>query len=94
MSTISFTPTPEYGQYNIKAIVRGLLDELPDDCTIEEVMLALYVRASILESREQINSGNGVTLEAARKELGQWLQSQSRQSGWQEAAAAVSTRLS
>ena len=79
MSTTAFASPSNNGQGNIKAIVRGLLDELPDDCTIEDVMLALYVRASILESREQINRGEGMTLETAKKELGAWLQSKSHQ---------------
>ncbi|MGH7494451.1 MAG: hypothetical protein ACREOO_18925 [bacterium] len=79
MSTTAAASTKNNGQDNIKAVVRGLLDELPDDCTIEDVILALYVRASILESREQINRGEGMTLEAAKKELGAWLQSKSHQ---------------
>jgi len=64
-------------QTNVKAIVRGLLDELPDDCSLEEIMLELYVRASILESREQIAAGKGVSLETARKELDLWFKSRS-----------------
>lgn len=64
-------------QTNVKAIVRGLLDELPDDCSLEEIMLELYIRASILESREQIAAGKGVSLETARKELDLWFKSRS-----------------
>ncbi len=65
--------------YNAKDIVRGIIDELPDDCTLEEIMLELYVRASILESRQQIASGQGLSLEQARKELDLWFASQSLQ---------------
>jgi len=64
---------------NVKAIVRDLLDDMPDDCTLEEIMLQLYIRASILESREQILAGDGLTLEAARKDLEKWLTSRSLQ---------------
>ncbi len=62
---------------NVKAIVRGLLDELPDDCSLEDIMLELYVRASIIESREQIAAGKGVSLATARKELDLWFKSRS-----------------
>jgi len=64
---------------NVKAIVRDLLDDMPDDCTLEEIMLELYIRASILESRQQISAGEGITLEAARKDLEKWLTSRSLQ---------------
>lgn len=55
--------------HNAKAIVRGVLNELPEDCTLEDIMLELYVRASILESREQIIAGKGLSLEEARRKL-------------------------
>jgi len=67
------------GDIDFKAIVRDLLDEMPDDCTLEEIMLELYIRASILESRQQISAGEGLTLEAARKDLEKWLTSRSLQ---------------
>jgi hypothetical protein len=60
---------------NVKAMVRGLLEELPDDCSLEDIMLQLYTRASILESREQIAAGKGLSLAVAKKELDAWLNS-------------------
>jgi hypothetical protein len=65
--------------YNAKDIVRGIINEMPDDCTLEDIMLELYVRASILESRQQIASGQGLSLAQARKELDLWFTSQSLQ---------------
>ena len=62
---------------NVKTMVRGLLEELPDTCSLEDVMLELYARASIMQSREQIKSGRGMSLEAAKKEIETWLKSQS-----------------
>jgi hypothetical protein len=65
--------------HNAKAIVRGILDVLPDDCTLEDIMLELYIRVSILESRKQIAAGKGLSLEQARKELDLWFTSLSLQ---------------
>lgn len=66
--------------YSAKIIVRGLLDQLPDDCTLEDVMLELYVRASIIESRQQIVDGRGLSMAAAKEELDEWFKSRSLQS--------------
>jgi hypothetical protein len=65
--------------HSAKAIVRGVIDELPDDCTLEDIMLELYIRASILESRQQIAEGKGFSIEEARKELDLWFKSRSPQ---------------
>ncbi len=62
---------------NIKTMVRGLLDELPDTCSLEEVMVELYARASIVQSREQIKAGLGMSLETAKTEIETWLKSRS-----------------
>lgn len=63
-----------------KAITRDILDELPDDCTLEDIMLQIYIRASILESRGQIAAGKGFSLAEARRELDSWFKSLSPQS--------------
>ncbi|GEM_PF-6518968 len=77
-SSVLTTPTIDFKR-NAKAIVRDVLDELSDDCTLEEIMLQLYVRASIIESRKQIAEGKGLSLEEARKDLDLWFTSRSRQ---------------
>ncbi len=71
--------TAEIGETgrNAKSIVRGVLEELPDDCTLEDIMLQLYIRASILESRQQFANGKGLSLAKARKELDLWFNSPS-----------------
>jgi hypothetical protein len=79
MANSVLTATTNKVNHNAKAIVRGVLDELPEDCTLEDIMLELYVRASILESREQIIAGKGLSLEEAREELDLWFTSQSLQ---------------
>jgi len=76
-SPVLTTPLIEFKR-SAKAIVRDVLDELSDDCTLEEIMLQLYVRASIIESRRQIAEGKGLSLAEARKELDSWFTSRSR----------------
>jgi hypothetical protein len=76
MANSVLTATTNKVNHNAKAIVRGVLDELPEDCTLEDIMLELYVRASILESHEQIIAGKGLSLEEAREKLDLWFTSQ------------------
>jgi len=64
-------------KHNAKTIARGVLDELPEDCTLEDIMLELYVRACILEGRKQIADGKGLSLAEAKKELDSWFNSRS-----------------
>ena len=76
--TSSILPPPAMDfKRDAKAIVREVLNELSDDCTLEEIMLQLYVRASIIESRRQIAEGKGLSLAEARKDLDSWFTSRS-----------------
>jgi len=77
-SSVLTTPAIEFKR-NAKAIVRDVLDELSDDCSLEEIMLQLYVRAGIIESRKQISEGKGLSLAEARKDLDLWFTSRSLQ---------------
>jgi len=78
--TSSILPSPAIDfKRDAKGIVRDVLEELSDDCTLEEIMLQLYVRASIIESRKQITEGKGLSLEEARKDLDLWFTSRSLQ---------------
>ena len=80
MSNRLFTPDNDRSKHNSKAIARSILNDLPDDCTLEDIMLELYIRASIVESRQQIAAGNGLTLDEAKRELDSWLKSFSPES--------------
>lgn len=66
--------------YSAKDLVRDLVDELPDNCTLEDIMLELYIRASVIESRQQMADGQGLSLEQAQKELDSWFTSRSLRS--------------
>ena len=56
-----------------KEIVQGLLDILPDDCTLDEVQCHLWVRQRIEEARQEIREGKYFSQEEIEKDLSEWL---------------------
>ena len=52
-----------------KEIVRELLDNLPDDCTLDEVQYHPWVRQRIEEARQEIRDGQFFTQEEIEKDL-------------------------
>jgi len=57
-----------------KQAVRDLLDKLPDDCTLEEVLYHLYVLQQISEGLSEADSGDLIPHEQVEQELRQrWL---------------------
>ena len=56
-----------------KEAILELVQHMPDDVTIDDVMDELYVRQKIEIGLEQIERGEGVPHEKAKSELQQWL---------------------
>jgi len=56
-----------------KEVVLTLLENLPDDCTLDEIQYHIYVRQRIEEAREEIRAGQFVTTEEMEKDLARWL---------------------
>jgi predicted transcriptional regulator len=57
-----------------KQAVRDLLDKLPDDCTLEEVLYHLYVLQQISQGLSEADSGDLMPHEQVEQELRQrWL---------------------
>jgi predicted transcriptional regulator len=57
-----------------KQAVRELLDKLPDDCTLDEVLYHLYVLQRISEGLSEADSGELIPHEQVERELRQrWL---------------------
>ena len=57
-----------------KAAVRALLDRLPDDCTLEDVLYHLYVIQQIESGRADVAAGRTLSHEQIAAELRQkWL---------------------
>jgi hypothetical protein len=56
-----------------KEVVLRLLENLPDDCTLDEIQYRIYVRPRIEEARQEIRTGRFLTTEEMEKDLAQWL---------------------
>ncbi len=58
-----------------KQEVEHLLQNLPDDATLEDIQYHLYVLEKIRRAREDVAAGRTYTAAQARERLGRWLQS-------------------
>lgn len=58
-----------------KDATRQILDSLPDDATLEDIMYALYVRQKIEAGLRNIEAGNTVSHEDVVREINEWLHS-------------------
>jgi predicted transcriptional regulator len=59
-----------------KQVVRDVLESLPDDCSLEDVQYALYVRQRILEGERSANAGELVPHEQVMRDAREWLKRQ------------------
>lgn len=57
----------------VKQMAREVIETLPNNATIDDVMYALYVRAKFERGERDIRDGHGVPHEAAIKRLRKWL---------------------
>lgn len=58
-----------------KQEVEKLLQQLPEDATLEDIQYHLYVLEKIKRGRADIAQGNSYSTEQARERLGRWLES-------------------
>lgn len=56
-----------------KAEVRELLDELPDDCTIEDIQYHLYVREQIRQGIWSLENERTYTQDEIERDVARWL---------------------
>ncbi len=49
--------------------VRALLDRLPDDCSLEDVLYHLYVVQAVARGRAEIEAGRTLSQEQVAEEL-------------------------
>ena len=52
-----------------KDTVRGLLDKLPDDCTLEDVLYHLYVLQAIDRGLADVDAGRTIPHEEVAEEM-------------------------
>jgi predicted transcriptional regulator len=56
-----------------REIARSVIEALPEDASMDDIMRALYIRAKIERAERSIDEGRGVTHEEAKKRLQKWL---------------------
>ncbi len=60
-------------QATIKQSVIEMIERLPDDSSVEDIMAELYFRQKVDEGLRQLDAGEGVEHEEARQRLAKWL---------------------
>jgi predicted transcriptional regulator len=59
--TDSVTSVAEVNTVEAKETVRALLDRLPDDCSLDEVVYHLYVLQEVAQGRADLAAGRTLT---------------------------------
>lgn len=57
-----------------KQEVEQLLQQLPDDATLEDIQYHVYVLEKIKRGRANVAAGKGQTTDQARERLSRWLE--------------------
>ena len=55
-----------------------MIERMPDDVSVEDVMYALYVRQAVDRGMADVKAGRTVSHEEAMKQIDEWLQSAGR----------------
>lgn len=56
-----------------KEQVRGILEELPDDTTLEDIQYHLYVREKVEHGLKDVEEGRLINQDEAEKRMSRWL---------------------
>ena len=56
-----------------KDAVIEMIRRLPDDATVDEIMAELYARRKIEEGLRELDDGEGVPHDEAKRKLAKWL---------------------
>ena len=54
---------------HVKQTVRDLLDQLPDDCTLEDVLYHLYVIEKVQKGISELDADRGIPHEQVAEEM-------------------------
>jgi len=58
----------------IKDIAKKVIDGLPDQATMDEIIHALYITAKFENGEKEIREGKGISHEEAKKRLSKWVE--------------------
>ena len=56
-----------------KDVAKSVIDSLPDQASMDDIIHALYVNAKFEHGEREIRQGQGVPHEQARQRLGKWV---------------------
>ena len=56
-----------------KEDVRHLLEQLPDDVSLEQIQYHIYVRQKIERARAEVRAGHVLSQEEAEERMAKWL---------------------
>ncbi len=56
----------------LKEEIKQIIDNLPDDCSLEDIQYTLYVRSKIQKGLEDVKNGNTLTGEEMERKFDKW----------------------
>jgi predicted transcriptional regulator len=56
----------------VKQQVQKIIDELPDECTVEDLQYQLYVIEKIRKGLKSVDEGRGIPHEQVKERLASW----------------------
>ena len=56
-----------------KDIAKQVIDALPGEATLDDIIHALYVRAKFDRGEREIREGKGIPNDEAKRRLGKWV---------------------
>jgi hypothetical protein len=65
-------PREEDSSMAEKDLAKQVIDSLPEQATLDDIIHALYVRAKFERGEREVREGRGVSQEAARQRLRKW----------------------
>jgi predicted transcriptional regulator len=57
----------------IKDDVKQIIDNLPDNCSLEDIQYTLYVQKKIQQGLDDLDKGNFISHEEMEKRMAKWL---------------------
>ncbi len=58
---------------SVKEAVLEMIERLPNDATVDDIMAELYFRQKVDEGLRQLDRGEGIEHEEAKRRLAKWL---------------------
>jgi hypothetical protein len=57
----------------VREIAKSVIEALPEDASMDDIMQALYLRAKLERAERSIDEGRGIPHAVAKKRLQKWL---------------------